>query len=188
LKLLAGGGTLEVTIAQFWSSLGDSCLSCELDFHGLTVKSSQVAVLHPSGPVRLEARAPLRREKLSPKGSLTAIESTLRPSEATLDALSSPRDTLPDNRIIHQLVLTYHLSGPEPGKYTPALPGLTGGWVYDASFEVGVLMLFDANKKLVATWDPSAPSAAEVRAENHRNRPPWCNPLARDNAQKLHRI
>ena len=64
-----------------------------------------------SGQVR---SGQVRREKLSPKGTLTAVESALRPSKSTLDALSTPRDTLPDNRVIHQLVLTYPLSAPEP--------------------------------------------------------------------------
>jgi hypothetical protein len=39
---VVGGGTLEVTLSQFWSSLGSSSLQLEMSFHGLLL-------LGPSG-------------------------------------------------------------------------------------------------------------------------------------------
>lgn len=35
LSLHAGGATLEVTLAQFWSSAGESSLAVEVLFHGV---------------------------------------------------------------------------------------------------------------------------------------------------------
>jgi hypothetical protein len=32
---VAGDATLELTLSQFWSSLGDSSMEVELSFHGL---------------------------------------------------------------------------------------------------------------------------------------------------------
>ena len=156
-----GGGTLEVTIAQFWSSLGNSRLSCTLDFHSLVLDGQSQATLQAGGPVRVEVMAPLRREKLSPKATLSAVQFSLRPAETVLDALATARDTLPDNRVVHQLTLTYKFKASEPGKYVPSLPGITS-LVYDGSFEVGPIMMFDANKQLMATWDPAGPSAEKV--------------------------
>jgi len=159
-----GGGTLEVTVAQFWSSLGSSRLSCDLDFHGLVLEGGGPqggVVLQAGGPVRVEITAPLRREKLSPKATLSAVQFSVRPAEATLDSLATPRDTMPDHRVVHQLTLTYKFKAAEPGKYVASLPGITG-LVYDGSFEVAPIMLFDTNKQLVATWDPAGPSPVKV--------------------------
>lgn len=111
--------------------------------------------------MRIEARSALRREKIAPKAFLRELEFTLRPVDAKLDTLATPRDTFTENRVVHRLTLTYKLSSPEPGKYAPALPGLTS-LVYDASYELAPLMLFDSNKQLIASWDPSDPSPAKV--------------------------
>lgn len=37
-----GGTSLEVTIAQFWSSLGESTIQVDISFHGLSVRPSEV--------------------------------------------------------------------------------------------------------------------------------------------------
>ena len=41
---VAAGGTLEVTLSQFWSSVGDSALEAELEFHGLCAEPGTVAL------------------------------------------------------------------------------------------------------------------------------------------------
>lgn len=55
---VADGATMEVTLAQFWSSLGGSRLSAELSFHGvtLTTASTQLAGVDGSKQVRLHCR------------------------------------------------------------------------------------------------------------------------------------
>lgn len=160
--LCQGGGTLEVTLAQFWSSLGASQLDCMLEFHGVVASSPGGLALEPGGPVRLELRAPFRRERFHPSASLTGVASSVRPTDAALEPLAAPRDTLPEGRVIHQLVLTYKLAGLEPGKYRPNLQGLYG-YCYDATFEVCPLMLFDANKQLLCQSDPVYPSLLELK-------------------------
>ena len=41
---VAGGGTLEITLGQFWSSLGESSLTTELEFHGAVAEPSSIAL------------------------------------------------------------------------------------------------------------------------------------------------
>jgi hypothetical protein len=40
---VSGGTTLELTLAQYWSSLGEAALSVELAFHGVQVVPSKVS-------------------------------------------------------------------------------------------------------------------------------------------------
>lgn len=59
-----------------------------------------------------------------PSAKLTTVHIPLRPSEAVLAPLPGKRDTLPNNRTIHSLLLTYKLSVAEAGKHTVTLPPL----------------------------------------------------------------
>lgn len=36
---VVGDTTMEITLSQFWSSLGDSSIEVEVSFHGLTVET-----------------------------------------------------------------------------------------------------------------------------------------------------
>ncbi len=64
---------------------------------------------------------------------LDTLRIPLRPTDAELAPLPFPRDTLPEGRVTHRLILTYKLSMAEAGKVTPTLPMLNGwapreGW------------------------------------------------------------
>lgn len=74
------------------------------------------------GGCKVYASAPLRREKVKPQARLDTLRIPLRPCEAELAPLASPRDTLPEGRVTHRLLLTYKLSLAEGGKITPTLP------------------------------------------------------------------
>ena len=57
-----------------------------------------------------------------PQAKLEVLRIPLRPSEAELAPLCAPRDTLPQGRVTHRLLLTYKLTLAEGGKVTPTLP------------------------------------------------------------------
>ena len=42
---MVGGTTLELTLAQFWSSLGPSSLAADVAFHGVTLEGGTGAVV-----------------------------------------------------------------------------------------------------------------------------------------------
>ncbi len=75
-----------------------------------------------AGNCKVYAAAPLRREKVKPQARLDTLRIPLRPTEAELAPLAAPRDTLPEGRVTHRLLLTYKLSLAEGGKFTPTLP------------------------------------------------------------------
>ena len=136
------GSTLEVMVAQFWSSLGDCTLNMEIIFHGVEIstdRSNAPMVLDGAGggTVKVIARAPLAREKIKPSAKLDILRIPLRPTDAALTPLRAPRDVLPGGRTIHSLVLTYALSLSEPGKVTPRV-NLFNRYVYDSEIEAQV--------------------------------------------------
>lgn len=82
---VTAGTTLELTLAQAWSSLGAASLSAELAFHGVKVTPAKSLVIDgAAGSCKVYAAAPLRREKVKPQARLDTLRIPLRPSEAEL--------------------------------------------------------------------------------------------------------
>ncbi|GAB4814120.1 hypothetical protein N2152v2_001166 [Parachlorella kessleri] len=147
------GGTLEVTLAQFWSSLGSATLDVDISFHGVEVQpAAGLSLDGAGGSLKVYARATLRREKIKPQVKLDTLRIPLRPTDAELAPLPFPRDTLPQGRVTHRLILTYKLSMAEAGKVTPTLPMLNG-YVYDGELEAQMSMVFNTNKQKLAVSD-----------------------------------
>ena len=61
---------------------------------------------------------------MAPVAKLDRLLISVRPSETRLSPLSWARDSLPEGRTAHALVLTYKFSLAEDGKVTPSLPML----------------------------------------------------------------
>ncbi len=147
-----GGRTLELCLAQYWSSLGASLIEYQVTFRGL-VPSETVVTLPSSGaPLPVEVAAHLRRERCAPRGSLNTWRQLLAPDESNIEPLTSRRDLLPHSRHMHQLVLTYSVSQPESGLVTIGVPALEG-LLYDAPVMSLRWLLFDTNNQLVAAND-----------------------------------
>ncbi|PRW39066.1 Tripeptidyl-peptidase 2 isoform A [Chlorella sorokiniana] len=150
---VTGGTTLELTFAQYWSSLGDASLSADLSFHGVqATPAKSLLVDGAAGPAKVYALASLRREKVKPQAKLDVLRIPLRPAEAELAPLLGARDTLPEGRVTHRLLLTYKLKLEEGGKVTPTLPALNR-YVYDGELEAQMYMVFDGNKQRLAVGD-----------------------------------
>lgn len=161
------GSTLELTLAQFWSSLGNSSLQVDLSFHGIHViaadrggaagggsggisGSAGGALLldgNTDAPIKVFAKATLRREKIKPSAKLETLRIPVRPSEFELNPLSKPRDVLPGGRTIHRLVLIYKIKLAEDGAITPCVP-LFNRFVYDSQIEAQMSFICDRNKKV----------------------------------------
>ncbi|KAK9809052.1 hypothetical protein WJX72_008467 [[Myrmecia] bisecta] len=150
---VVAAATLEITLGQLWSSLGDATLDVQLSFHGLQTEPAGAAFLDgAAGVTKVAVRSPFRVEKVNPGAKLTHVRIPLRPAETQLAPLLDPRDALPEGRVIHSLMLTYKLSVAEAGKHKPTLPMLNK-YVYDGELEAQMFMLFDANKRQLAVGD-----------------------------------
>ena len=69
-------------------------------------------------------RAALRTEKINPNVKLHTLQIPVRPTDTQMQPLCSPRDQLPQGRIIHALTLTYKLSLDTEGKHRVTVPML----------------------------------------------------------------
>lgn len=153
---LIGGVTMELTIAQFWSSGNGSHLPAtadiEIEYHSLLASNNEVVFKGSEATARVDVRAALGTEQLSPSATLNKIRIPYRPVEAKIAPLSATRDRLTDGRQINALTLTYKFFLPEGGDVTPRLPILNER-MYDIEFESQFYFLCDSNKRVLSIGD-----------------------------------
>lgn len=172
---VVGGSTLELTLAQFWSSGGASQLEqVELSFYGVQAAAEGAhPASHPGCDLAVDgaegARSVLvsvpswsRSVRVKPEARLTSLSIPLRPSEATLEPITADRDALTDGRVTYRLLLTYKATLTEAGKYKPTMP-LINKQIYDSPLESQLLLVHDgATKQLLSTQD-AGPEAVSLR-------------------------
>ncbi len=156
---IAGGRTLEVCLAQFWSSLGETSCDVSVTFHGVLPDRTELALHAAEVATRVLVTAPLRRERLAPAGTLDTLRRTVRPRQADLRPLDGVRDRLPEQRQIYELVLTYDVKLDEDAKVTPRV-AMTEINELEDSWQSQIVMIFDAGRRLISTQtgDPKAVS------------------------------
>eukprot|EP00250_Pteridium_aquilinum_P012313 c20649_g1_i1 orf=679-4899(-) len=151
-----GGLTMELTVAQFWSSGSGSQLpanvTVEILFHGLLPRKDEVLLNGSDIATRIDVTSYLGLENLSPTATLNTIRSPYRPVESKLQALPDDRDRLPNGRQILSLILTYKFNLAEACKITPRLPVLNKR-IYDSELESQFYMIADVNKRVLALGD-----------------------------------
>ncbi|KAF6251901.1 subtilase family-domain-containing protein [Scenedesmus sp. NREL 46B-D3] len=177
---VAGDATLELTLSQFWSSLGDSSMEVELSFHGLDAQPAAgvlgvggpaaaagagLLLQGAAGPLKLLVSCPLRRQRVKPEAKLTHANVSLRPKEAVLEPLLDARDGLPGGRVAYGLVLSYGFTVAEGGKYKPCVP-LTNRYLYDSPLEAQLTQIFDSHKRLLYTGDAMPDEVALAKGEH----------------------
>jgi len=143
-----GGRTLEVAVARNWSGLGDARFAYEIAFRGLRPENSTIAMTGGAGIVGLDVTASFRRERLQPAGRLTHHRRVIAPSAMTDRVLDTPRETLPNGRIPHEVRLDFPLEIDEDGTYkiNPAASMQPGNW---PNYEGSLWMILDDDGRLV---------------------------------------
>ncbi|KAK7270488.1 hypothetical protein RIF29_23667 [Crotalaria pallida] len=153
---VVGGQTLELVIAQFWSSgIGShetASVDLELVFHGVKVNQEEVVLDGSEAPVRIDAEALLASEKLAPVAILNKIRVPYRPIDAKISALSSDRDKLPSGKQILALTLIYKVKLEDGAEVKPQIPFLNDR-IYDTKFESQFYMISDSNKRVHSIGD-----------------------------------
>lgn len=147
---VVAGRTLEVCLAQYWSSLGASEYDISLTFHGVVPDDFDTSLDGSEVATRLGVTAPLRKERLAPSGSLETLRQPLRPTKAEVRPLDGQRDLLPEGRQIYELVLTYEFKLDEEARIYPRV-AMMGIKEFEESWEAQIWMIFDSTKRLVAT-------------------------------------
>ncbi len=147
---VAGGRTLEVCLAQFWSSFGETTCEVSVTFHGVLPDRDEITLNAAEVAARVLITTPLGRERIAPAGSLDTLRRTLRPRQADLRPLDGVRDRLPEQRQLYELVLTYDVKLDEDAKVTPRV-AMTEINEFEDSWQSQIVMIFDARRRLVST-------------------------------------
>ncbi|XP_057988709.1 tripeptidyl-peptidase 2 isoform X2 [Hevea brasiliensis] len=153
---VVGGQTMELAVAQFWSSgIGShetTIVDFEIVFHGIDVNKEDVVLDGSEAPVRIDAEALLASEKLVPAASLKKVRVAYRPIDAKLSTLTADRDKLPSGKQTLALTLTYKFKLEDAAEIKPHVP-LLNNRVYDTKFESQFYMISDTNKRVYAMGD-----------------------------------
>ncbi|KAL0304275.1 UNVERIFIED_CONTAM: Tripeptidyl-peptidase 2 [Sesamum radiatum] len=151
-----GGRTMELAIAQFWSSgVGShdrTSVDFEIAFHGIDINKEEIILDGSEAPVRIDAEALLSLENLAPAAVLNKVRIPYRPVDAKLSTLPAERDKLPSGRRILALLLTYKFKFEEGAEIKPHIP-LLNNRIYDNKFESQFYMISDTNKRVYAMGD-----------------------------------
>ena len=75
-----------------------------------------------------------------------------RPTDSYIGPLNSSRDMIPRNKVIYELVLTYHFHLTKTTDVTISNPILCN-YLYESDYESQLWMIFDNNKRHIATGD-----------------------------------
>ncbi|XP_009617650.1 tripeptidyl-peptidase 2 [Nicotiana tomentosiformis] len=163
-----GGRTMELAVAQFWSSgIGShetTIVDFEIAFRGINISKEEVILDGSEAPVRIDAEALLATERLVPSAVLDKIRVPYRPIDAKLHALSADRDKLPSGKQILALTLTYKFKLEDGAELKPQIP-LLNNRIYDNKFESQFYMISDVNKRVHAMGDVYPDSAKLPKGE-----------------------
>ena len=147
-----GGHTMEVCLAQFWSSLGNSQVDVRIEFHSLRPSHSQIALNEGDDGIAVEVAADIRPETIQPKATLTRWRQLVRTRQSKVSMLSKSRDTQFNGRPTYQLVNVYEFTNANAGSVTPRFPS-SDGFFYDAPGGPHIWFICDEAGRAVATND-----------------------------------
>ncbi|RAL51416.1 hypothetical protein DM860_010918 [Cuscuta australis] len=163
-----GGRTMEITVAQFWSSgIGSheiTMIDFEIGFHGINANKEEVVLDGSEAPIRIDVEARISTETLAPTAILNKIRTAYRPIDAKLHTLSGDRDKLPSGKQILALILTYKFKVEDIAEIKPLIP-LLNNRIYDNKFESQFYMISDSNKRVHAMGDVYPKSSKLPRGE-----------------------
>lgn len=146
------GRSLELCLAQYWSSLGSSEVELKLHFHGIETEPDAITLTPGSPGESVEISAPLGPERLSISAKLDRLRQVLYPATKQLTPGSQQRDQWPSGRISYSLVLEYRFDLEKDQKVTLRFPH-TEEMFYDSPLGGQLVLLFDEGKQLVAAED-----------------------------------
>ena len=165
---VAANATLEIALAQFWSSLPQTTLDVEVSFHGLSASCGSALTLPAATGVsdRVDLCATLERTRIAPSARLTRWADALRPAKSTIRPLGPTkaetdtrsthemRDVLDNSVRSYELVLEYNFTQPDSGALTLSLPMLND-MLYESPFESQLCMVFDQRLALLVFETPT---------------------------------
>lgn len=145
---VAEGKTLEMTLAQYWSTLGDTEVELEANFFGIVPSPGDLAWDGTNPIHRVDVQSSLGPIELKPSAKFTKLRKTLLPVKSDVEALDPQRDEFPHKRLNYGITLTYEFSLSEKSTVTPEPIIWANG--YDR-YSGGVYVIYDTNKRVMQT-------------------------------------
>lgn len=158
-----GGGTLEVCVAQAWSSFGAGNVNIQVAFYGISPSPEELTFSGDNGMVsKVFVTANLRSIRCDPSGTLNRCVQTISPDASKTKMYPLANDTrnalfcaVPvESRLTYNLDLFYTLNQVEKGSVLLRFP-LLSDLLYDSPYDSQMVMVFDSNKALMFTLDYS---------------------------------
>jgi len=138
--------TIELTLAQYWSSLGDSTIDIDVSFHGVTPTPGSLTWEGGDPIHRIGMQTTLEKLSVQPKVNFETLRKTLRPQKSSIAPQIPERDELPDGRMIYGLTLTYEFSLDKKYSVMPMTLFATDVHLWDL-YSSGLFAIYDENKR-----------------------------------------
>lgn len=146
------GYTLEIAIAQCTAAPSSVSLNFIVTFGASCPLQSDLIMHHGQGIYQIDIKSATKMQSYNPAIQLKQAVSYLKPVESTISVLTDERDIVPPDMNIYQLVLTYNFNILKTVDVTMKNPVLSC-LLYESDYESQMWMLFDSNKRYVATGD-----------------------------------
>ncbi|XP_071798150.1 tripeptidyl-peptidase 2-like isoform X2 [Asterias amurensis] len=146
-----GGLVLELVVAKWWASLGNTKITYSISFHSLDMNQKMIQMHAANGIYRLDIKSSLRIEEVSPTITIKNCVQPLRPNDSKVSPLGA-RDVVPNGRQIYEIILTYNFHQSKTSEITPNCP-LLSDLLYESEYESQLWLLFDNNKQYMGAGD-----------------------------------
>ncbi|XP_022098727.1 tripeptidyl-peptidase 2-like isoform X1 [Acanthaster planci] len=146
-----GGLILDLVVAKWWASLGNTKITYSISFHSLDMNQKMIQMHAANGVYRFDVRSHLKIEEVSPTITIKNCVQPLRPNDCKINPLGA-RDVLPNGRQIYEIVLTYNFHQSKTSEITPNCP-LLSDLLYESEYESQLWLLFDNNKQYMGAGD-----------------------------------
>jgi tripeptidyl-peptidase-2 len=143
--------TLELVVGQNWTSMGNSSIKVEIEFHGLMTSFGTQLQLNER-VTRVNLSTPLRSEDLALKLALTTLHLQIVPQSSQIRINNDTRNQLFDGRYIHELILNYSFTLTESSDVITRLTSISD-ILYESNYESQLVSVYNSNKQLVHTGD-----------------------------------
>jgi tripeptidyl-peptidase-2 len=163
-----GEGPIEIALAQFWNSLGNTTCSVELSFRGVSPLASPIVLHGGCGYAKSIVRSCIRIEDVAPTAKLDKWLQSIAPQTVAQILPLGSRDIRWGERQVYELLLSYKFTQDQPGDVTARLAPLND-FLYESPFEAQMCMIFDSNKRLCGVSD-AWPSAIKCGKGEHTAR------------------
>ena len=161
-----GNPMMEWTFASYWSNQSSIKLNIEIKFKGLGGLQRMYVMGSALIPISANIQGVHDTIELQPQGSLTEVEFSLLPCDASIQRSSDPRDILVNDQELHRLDLFYKWENTQAGSLNVHWDALAEV-LYDSSYS-SLLWKVEGPNGRVLTYDDAWSHPIKINKGTHR--------------------